>query len=309
MSRLLLANILPGVFLVFCLCLGAQGSEGFNCSKTLRDPGLISPAQWYYEAVLGTEQVLTCRICKYSADSVRVSWLRDGAPISQSGRVHYSHSHGEEFSLRLRTVSASDLGNYTCSLSLVAGARHLDSATIILDKRPPPPLFVGLKDGVNRTSQLLTWTGESRMPIIHFLLEFRLRPLTGAGEDWVSLVIPYDSRATVQSYLLRGLTTATSYQARIRTKTRHGKSFYSPTWQFTTWSPWTTSSPVTIFSLPRRDQGEKKETQWEHKSEQTKHNFAKEFSSFSGVELQHISSSIFICSVIYSLLSLVSLHN
>ena len=117
--------------------------------------------------------------------------------------------------------------------------------------------------------------GESRMPIIHFLLDFRLSPWTGAGEDWVSLVIPYDGQARVQSYLLRGLTTATSYQARIRTKTRHGISSYSTTWQFSTWSPWTTSSPVTVFSLPRRDQGEQKETQWEHISDQTKHNFAK----------------------------------
>ena len=88
-----------------------------------------------------------------------MSWLRDGAPIHQSGRVHYSHSHGEEFSLRLRSVSASDLGNYTCSLSLADSGGHLDSATILLDKRPPPPLFVGLQDGVNETSQLLTWTG------------------------------------------------------------------------------------------------------------------------------------------------------
>ena len=113
------------------------------------------------------------------------------------------------------------------------------------------------------------------MPIIHFLLEFRLSPLTGAGEDWVSLVIPYDGQVRVQSYLLRGLTTATSYQARIRTKTRHGISSYSPTWQFTTWSPWTTSSPVTVFSLPRTDQGEQRETQWEHIADQTRHNFAK----------------------------------
>jgi len=310
MSRLL-DNVLPGLFLLFSLCLGALGSEGFNCSKTLRDSGVISPARPYYEAVLGTEQVLTCRVCKYWEDSVMVSWLRDGATILQSGRVHYSHSEGEEFSLRLRSLSASDLGNYTCSLSLAGSARHLDSATIILDKRPPPPLFVGLQDGVNQTSQLLSWTGESRMPIIHFLLEFRLSPLAGAGEDWVSLVIPYDGQTRVQSYLLRGLTTATSYQARIRTKTRHGVSSYSPTWQFTTWSPWTTASPVTVFSLPRTDQGEQKETQWghisDHISDQTKHNFAKELSSFSGAELQHISSSIFICSVLLSLLSVSQL--
>ena len=43
----------------------------------------------------------------------------------------------------------------------------------------------------------------------------------------------------------------TSYEARVRTKTRHGVSHYSDTWQFSTWSPWTTSKPVTVFSLPR----------------------------------------------------------
>ena len=49
-------------------------------------------------------------------------------------------------------------------------------------------------------------SGESQMAIIHFLMEFRLRPLAGSGEDWVSLVIPYNSAASTQSYLLRGLT-------------------------------------------------------------------------------------------------------
>ena len=44
------------------------------------------------------------------------------------------------------------------------------------------------------------------MPIIHFLMEFRLRPLSGLGEDWVSLVIPFNPNTNVQSYLLRGLT-------------------------------------------------------------------------------------------------------
>ena len=101
---------------------------------------------------------------------LQVSWLRDGAAIRQSGRVHYSHSQGQEFSLRLRSVSASDLGNYTCSLSLGASTRQLDSATILLDKRPPPPLFVGLKDGVNQSSQLLTWTGNIELQLTFLII-------------------------------------------------------------------------------------------------------------------------------------------
>lgn len=52
-------------------------------------------------------------------------------------------------------------------------------------------------------------SGESQMPVIHFLMEFRLRPLAGTGEDWVSLVIPYNSASSTQSYLLRGLTPGT----------------------------------------------------------------------------------------------------
>ena len=144
---------------------------------------------------------------------------------------------------------------------------------MVLGLLPPPPVFVELRDRVNQTSQLLTWTGqggirfvfilkimlmllipflhksnlqfcnlnvfafcklifpdermiiesfnsnvktfcvtgESQMAIIHFLMEFRLRPLAGSGEDWVSLVIPFNSAVRTQSYLLRGLSPGTQH--------------------------------------------------------------------------------------------------
>ena len=37
-------------------------------------------------------------------------------------------------------------------------------------------------------------------------MEFRLRPVAGLGEDWVSLVIPHRQGAELQTYLLQGLT-------------------------------------------------------------------------------------------------------
>lgn len=224
-------------------------------------------------------------------------WQKDGARVRQSGRVHYYNHSPEEFSLRVRKVSGDDLGNYTCSLKL--SSKLVDSATLVLDRLPPPPVFVGLRDGLNETSQLLTWTGESRMPIIHFLLEFRLRPLTGLGEDWVSLVIPYNTKTTVQQYLLRGLTSATSYEARLRTKTRHGISHYSSTWQFSTWTSWTTSSPPTVF-LPRTGPGEI--NTFTH-SDPFKTNFPRELSSFSGVYFHGVSSHFLMFSVLVSLQS------
>jgi len=273
-----------------------------NCSKTIRDSPSISTETWYYEAVLGSDFMLTCNVCRYKHHSVTVSWFKDNIPIVQSSRVHGMHNHNkkqDEFNLRIRSMSAMDLGNYTCSLAMDnALSSPVDSVTMLVDKLPPPPEFYSKKDRVNATSQLLSWTGSSQMPIIHFLMEFRLRPLAGLGEDWVSLVIPYNAQTNVQSYLLRGLTPGTSYEARVRTKTRHGVSHYSDTWQFSTWSPWTTSKPVTVFSLPRMDQSHEtsvnlQSNSWDsfsgynnfdsQRSNQGRHNsLAKELSSFSG---------------------------
>ena len=36
--------------------------------------------RWYYEAVLGTEQVLTCRVCKYKHHAVEVRRVTHRTP-------------------------------------------------------------------------------------------------------------------------------------------------------------------------------------------------------------------------------------
>jgi len=92
--------------------------------------------------------------------------------------------------------------------------------------------------------RLIEWTSSSLLPVIQHLLSFRRAPLSGVGEDWVEIVIPHQSNP-VQSYLLRGLASGTSYQARLRTRTRSGLSSLSPTLTFTTWSPWPILPPQT----------------------------------------------------------------
>lgn len=71
--------------------------------------------------------------------------------------LNYNSHSPEEFSLRVRAVSTEDLGNYTCSLKV--SGRQVESATLLLDTLPPPPVFVRLRDGLNETEQLLSWTG------------------------------------------------------------------------------------------------------------------------------------------------------
>ena len=60
------------------------------------------------------------------------------------------------------------------------------------------------------------------------------------------MTVPRPHTVSVRCY------SGTSYEARLRTRTRHGTSHYSDTWQFRTWSPWTPAPPpVTLVSLPR----------------------------------------------------------
>jgi len=241
---------IPGLIVLFAVLLfqiiQAAASRA-ECTKTIRDSASISAESSYYEAIVGSDFLLTCHVCRYKHHSVTVTWYKNNVPIIQSSRIHSVHSHNkrqDQFNLRIRSLAPMDFGNYTCGVLDNTGSQ-VDGDNMVVDKLPPPPAFYSRTDRVNETSQLLTWTGSSKMPIIHFLMEFRLRPLSGLGEDWVSLVIPFNPNTNVQSYLLRGLTSGTTYEARLRTKTRHGISHYSDTWQFSTWSPWTTSAPVT----------------------------------------------------------------
>jgi len=296
--------ISPGFLSLLLLVLvnsaqSASSSSKLNCNKSVRDTPSLSSERRYYEAVVGSDILLSCQVCRYKHHAVTVSWMKNNIPISQSSRVHSVHTHRlgtDIFSLRIRSLNPRDLGNYSCNLNMDGSNKELDSVSMVVDKLPPPPVFLSRTDRVNETSQLLTWTGESQMPIIHFLMEFRLKPLAGSGEDWVSLVIPFNPNSPVQSYLLQGLTTGTSYEVRIRSKTRHGVSHYSHTWVFSTWSPWTTTKPVTVFSLPQivhqdppqsvLDQPHQN-NQWQpfnnyHSADSQHNSLAKELSSFSG---------------------------
>jgi len=213
-------------------------------------------------------------VCKYKHHKVQVTWSLAGARLLQSSRLHTYQKHPDMYILVVRQAAMKDMGDYSCTVSNMEG-KVLDSKTITVDQIPPPPAFIPEPDRVNSSSQLLTWTGKSGLPIIQFLLDFRLSPVSGAGEDWVSLVIPYQT--SPQSYLMRGLSPGTRYQSRIRTKTRNGISHYSNLLEFSTYSPWTTipttTRPNTVFSLPQTGAGKHRD--------RVETSRAKELSSFS----------------------------
>jgi len=245
-----------------------------DCYKNRRDQASISTTTHYHEVLPGSEISIQCTVCKYRHSKVQVSWSLAGRKLQQSSRVHTYQKHPDMYILMVRQATPRDMGNYSCEVEDMDG-NVMDSEIISVEQLPPPPTFPPQQDRINSSSQLLTWSGGSVLPIIQYLLEFRLSPVSGVGEDWVNLVIPYQT--SPQSYLLRGLSAGTRYQARVRTKTRNGISYYSNILEFTTYSPWTTipttTRPNTIFSLPQ--------TRDENQKETRRTSSAKELSSFS----------------------------
>jgi hypothetical protein len=94
------------------------------------------------------------------------------------------------------------LGNYTCILReggghhQPGGGLRRDAKQLVVSLLPPPPewkrrLPTEPSPTATTTSQVLEWRGVSKLPIINYQLEVRLRPEEGPGEDWLSIVVPY----------------------------------------------------------------------------------------------------------------------
>ena len=140
------------------------------------------------EAKLDQSLVLSCKVCIPRHQDAAVLWEKDGRRVGESQAVRgYRRGH-DEFALRVQRMRTADLGNYTCILNV--GGAGVDRRGVEVSLLPPPPVWQLKETGNTETSQVLRWRGESRLPIINYVLEFRLKPVSGRGEDWIPIVVP-----------------------------------------------------------------------------------------------------------------------
>ena len=227
----------------------------------------------HVEATLGEPLTLSCKVCTTRSQDVRVLWEKDGAPVLESPDLRSYRRHHGEFVLRVQRMEKEFLGNYSCLLvsgEVERGRRYLEASLL-----PPPPAWSprGVSSDLETEFQL-QWTGHSTLPIINYILEFRLKPVSGGGEDWISIIVPYEVnhlsviciqsifqglifelmsryfQSETQSYTLRGLHGGTEYEARVRSRTRLGTSPHSSTLTFSTFSQYVVP---TSFSLSREE--------------------------------------------------------
>jgi len=218
-----------------------------RCENNYRgDPVLVSDVG-HVEAALGDPLILHCRVCLPRRRDVSVSWQKEGKTVGSSEQLRGYRRERGEFVLRVQRMEANLLGNYSCTLQVEGKA--IDRRLMVVSTRPPPPLWQPMPDRTSEKEQILRWAGASKQPIIDYFLEFRLKPRTGAGEDWISITVP--SQEGVQEYVLRGLNPGTEYQAKVRSRTRSGLSPASPTLSFSTYSPFAPSP--TKYSMSREE--------------------------------------------------------
>ena len=155
----------------------------------LGEPRLVKVRN-HVEAELGKPLILSCKVCTGRSKDVNVKWEKDGIPVLESQDLRSYRRHKQEFVLRVQNMGVEFLGNYSCTL--LHNGVESEHENLIVSQLPPPPTWEAEQDRRNPNEQTLRWTGFSRLPIINYILEFRLKPVSGSGEDWISLVVPFE---------------------------------------------------------------------------------------------------------------------
>uniref|UniRef100_A0A336KBP2 CSON001901 protein n=1 Tax=Culicoides sonorensis TaxID=179676 RepID=A0A336KBP2_CULSO len=219
---------------------------------------------------VGFEAQLTCVV--HAEPQPHVIWYKDTTQLGTTEQ-HSQQNRGNKYSLIIRNVTYSDLGNYTCQASNSLGR---DRGYLTLSGIPSICFFDSPTLGHYRDQYNITWTVQSYSPIREYRLFYRKQLAKsymyhdkenqifsankynspyglGLENQWENVVIPevYDEQGLryrsfagyehVQtntrhrrSFLIKGLTPATNYEAKLQARNEHGWNKLSSIFHFTT---------------------------------------------------------------------------
>ncbi|XP_063695860.1 lachesin-like [Culicoides brevitarsis] len=216
---------------------------------------------------VGFEAQLTCVV--HAEPQPHVIWYKDTTQLGTTEQ-HSQQNRGNKYSLIIRNVTHSDLGNYTCQASNSLGR---DRGYLTLSGIPSICFFDSPTVGHYRDQYNITWTVQSYSPIREYRLFYRKQYTKtamyhdkenlifagnkynyglGIENQWENVVIPevYDEQGLryrsyagyehVQntrhrrSFLIKGLVPSTNYEARLQARNDHGWNKLSSIFHFTT---------------------------------------------------------------------------
>ncbi|XP_049276092.1 titin-like [Rhipicephalus sanguineus] len=120
-----------------CQATNRFGTDSVTAGLALTaEPPKIQPFSFPTNLVGRMKVIVYCAVLEGSEPLI-FSWTKDGHKLVNKGRLHVKQLSETGSSLTITTVGAEDIGNYTCTVSNVAG---YDSATSELLVKDPPRL-------------------------------------------------------------------------------------------------------------------------------------------------------------------------
>ncbi|KAH8029784.1 hypothetical protein HPB51_004789 [Rhipicephalus microplus] len=93
------------------------------------------PFSFSRNAVMGRKSSVTCAVSS-GQGPFRFSWLHDGKPLDSRGRATVKVVTDDISVMTIDSVTAEDLGNYTCVVSNPAGT-GIHTAALHVEGKPP----------------------------------------------------------------------------------------------------------------------------------------------------------------------------
>ncbi|XP_046400576.1 protein amalgam-like isoform X2 [Ischnura elegans] len=215
----------------------AQNGVGGPVSATVRlrilHPPEVTVEEERVHATPGLRAELICIVT--AEPTAKVVWTRGKHPLPQTSRI-IRKVNGDRYSLVFHRVLSDDLTSYTCTATNNLGQ---DQRTLMLTGVAREAVIKAerMSDENDDDSVKLIWEAESYTPIINYKLEFRRTSGPGGASNWTEVVIPADGQSALvhsKSFMLRGLSPGTRYEAAVHSRNAYGWSLPSQVLAFST---------------------------------------------------------------------------
>ncbi|XP_077283692.1 igLON family member 5-like [Arctopsyche grandis] len=208
----------------------------------LHPPEVETITPWVHTDLTLRSQ-LECHVV--ASPPATIHWFHNQSPVISNNRI-VKHMKGDSNLLLIKHVQAADLGLYTCKAENRIGMAEIRMqlsgvANIAIFKTDIS------KNHPTQTTFTLIWEVESYSPIIEYNLWFRpYKPkppqrdgvfIKDNDDTWTKMTIPgefSEGPMHTASYVLRGLTPSTVYEAIITSRNRFGWSKPSSILHFAT---------------------------------------------------------------------------
>ncbi|KAL3218029.1 hypothetical protein MRX96_050896 [Rhipicephalus microplus] len=117
-----------------CTATNAEGSDTVTLPLVVAGgPPDLREFSFPSEVALGEEILVGCFVKKGTAGPYRITWLKDGKEIRESERVTITARSKTSAALRISSIRAEDVANYTCVASNDYGTDSVTAPLIIND--------------------------------------------------------------------------------------------------------------------------------------------------------------------------------